>query len=86
MAFKVPHRYCLTQLCLQLQFQWSLLRVYGVAGDGLIGYQLRRPRCLYPRQLLFICGARQRLILDCRHHWRPLLEAGPLVQRPPLPR
>ena len=85
MAFKVPHRYCLTQLCLQLQFQWSLLRVYGVAGDGLIGNQLRRPRCLFPRQLLIICGAGQRIIRDCCDRGRLLLEDSSPAKRLNLP-
>ena len=85
MALEVPHRYCLAQLCLQLQFQWSLPRVYGVTGDGLAGNELRRPRCLLPRQLRIICGAGQRIIRDRRDRGRLLLEAGSPVQRPYLP-
>ena len=85
MALKIPDRYCLAQLCLQLQFQWSLPRVYGVTGDGLIGNQLRCSRCLLPRQLLIICGAGQRVIRNCRNRGRLLLEARSPAQRPNLP-
>ena len=74
MALEVPHRYCLAQLRLQLQFQWSLLRLYGAASDGLEGNQLCRPRCLFPRQLLIIRCAGQRFIRDCSHCRRLLLE------------
>ena len=86
MAFEVPHSHRLAQLCLQLQFQWSIQRIYRVARDGLAGVYLRRPRCLFPRKLLFIRSSWQWFLRDCRHRRRLLLENSAPTLRRALPR